>query len=72
MPIGPLLTVFSFLLCRTATVCTSDVFLLLGLCLHFVRSLVVARPLPKDYASFKNVVKIISHVLVFCGDYVVY
>lgn len=36
MTVSPLLTVFGFLPCRAATVSTSDVFLLLGLCLYFV------------------------------------
>ena len=36
MPIGPLLTVFGFLLGRTATVSASDILLFLGLGLYLV------------------------------------
>ena len=36
MPIGPLLTVFGFLLGRATTVSTSDILLFLGLGLHFI------------------------------------
>ena len=36
MPIGPLLTVFGFLLSRTTTVSTSDILLFLGLGLYLV------------------------------------
>ena len=62
MPVGSLLTIFGLLLGRATAVCTGNVFLFLGLCLHFVRALAVARPFLEDYASFENIVKAVLHV----------
>lgn len=52
MSVGSLFAVFSLLFSRTAAVGTRDVFLFLGLGLHFIRFLLSRRTLLEDDATF--------------------
>ena len=59
MSVGSLFAVFSLLFSRTAAVGTCDVFLFLGLSLHFVRFLISRRTLLEDDATFQDVGEIV-------------
>ena len=59
MPIRPLLTVFGFLPCRTATMGTSDVLLLLGLGLHLPFVFGLVAPPSEANAVLKDMLEIV-------------
>ena len=59
MPVGPLLTVFGFLLCRAATVSTSDILLFLGFGLHLAIVLWLITSTPEVNAVFEYILKIV-------------
>ena len=61
----PLLTVFGFLPCRARTMGTGDVFLLLGLGLHFVVAACLAASATPEHQStaFDYLVNLAAHVV---------
>ena len=59
MPIGPLLTVFGFLLSRAATVSTSDILLFLGLGFHLVVLFARATATAEVNAILQNLLEIL-------------
>ena len=65
MPIGTLLTVFGFLLGRTATVGTSDILLFLGLGLYLVVLFARATATTEVNAILQNLLEItlLTHIL---------
>ena len=67
MPVGPLFTVFGFLLGRAATVSTSDVLLFLRLGLHLVVLFARATTTSEVNAILQNVLEItlLTHDIVY-------
>ena len=62
VPVGALLPVLGFLACRTASVCTGDIFLFLGLGLHFaIVVLFRSAAAFEDHAAHDNIVDI-AHI----------
>ena len=59
MPIGPLLTVFGFLLGRATTVSTSNILFLLGLGFHFVLLFARTTTATKRNTILQNTLKIL-------------
>ena len=64
MPVGPLLTVFGFLLGRATTVSTSDILLFLGLGLYFVILLTGTTATTEVNAILQNLLEItlLTHI----------
>ena len=62
MPIRPLLTVFGFLPCRTATVGTGDVLFLLGLGLDLAVVLGLIAASAKIDTVFEDILKIVHRL----------
>ena len=62
MPIGPLLTVFGFLLGRATTVSTSDILLFLGLGLHLAIVLGLIAPSSEVNTVFEDMLEIVHRL----------
>ena len=62
MPVGTLLTILCFLTCRTATVGTSDILLLLGFGLHLASVFRLIASTSEADAVLEDILKIVHRL----------